>query len=136
MKLWIDTEFNGWGGDLISMGITSEDGNDFYEVLGCDSPIPWVNEHVIPWFIQETISFRLFQSKLQSYINQWKEIHVIADWPCDLKYFMDSLTLGGGFMMNIPNKITTELVRGLQPYSLIPHNALEDARALKRAYLA
>ena len=37
MKLWLDTEFNGWEGGIISMGITSEDGKEFYEVLECVS---------------------------------------------------------------------------------------------------
>ena len=41
MKLWLDTEFNGWEGGLISMGITSEDGKEFYEVLEFNNPVPW-----------------------------------------------------------------------------------------------
>lgn len=33
MKLFLDTEFNGWGGDLISMALVPAMGEPFYCVL-------------------------------------------------------------------------------------------------------
>ena len=136
MKLWLDTEFNGWEGDLISMGMTSEDGKEFYEVLKCVYPVPWVKENVVPFLLKDSISKGLFTKRLEQYLSQWDSIEVIADWPRDLELFYNSLLLGNGWMISVPKQMTTSLVRGLDVQSLLPHNAIEDARALKTAYLA
>ena len=136
MKLWLDTEFNGWEGDLISMGMTSEDGKEFYEVLECVYPVPWVKENVVPLLLKDSISRGLFTKRLEQYLSQWDSIEVIADWPRDLELFYSSLLVGNGWMISIPKQLSTKLVRGLDTQSLLPHNAIEDARALKTAYLA
>lgn len=136
MKLWLDTEFNGWEGDIISMGITSEDGKEFYEVLECVYPVPWVKENVVPLLLKDSISRWLFTKRLEQYLSQWDSVEVIADWPRDLELFYSSLLVGNGWMISIPKQFSTKLVRGLDTRSLLPHNAIEDARALKTAYLA
>ena len=136
MKLWLDTEFNGWEGELISMGITSEDGKEFYEVLECSNPVAWVKENVVPLLLKDSISRGLFTKKLEQYLSQWDRVEVIADWPRDLELFYSSLLVGNGWMINVPKQFSTKLVRGLDTHSLLPHNAIEDARALKAAYLA
>ena len=136
MKLWLDTEFNGWEGDLISMGITSEDGKEFYEVLEFNNPVPWVKENVVPLLLKDSISKGLFSKRLERYLSQWSSVEVIADWPRDLELFYSSLLLRNGWMISIPKQMTTSLVRGLDVQSLLPHNAIEDARALKAAYFA
>ena len=49
MKLFIDTEFNGFGGELISMAIVAEDGREWYGILPvADKLVEWVEEHVRP----------------------------------------------------------------------------------------
>ena len=48
MRLWIDTEYNGFRGALISMALVDEEGREWYEVLKCRSPSPWVAKHVMP----------------------------------------------------------------------------------------
>ena len=135
MKLWLDTEFNGWEGDIISMGITSEDGKEFYEVLECGVPVPWVKENVIPLLLKDSISKGLFTTRLEQYLSQWDRVEVIADWPRDLELFHSALLVGNGWMISIPKQFSTKLVRGLKTQSLLPHSAIEDARALKVAYL-
>ena len=40
MRLWIDTEYNGFKGALISMALIDEEGREWYEVLKCRSPSP------------------------------------------------------------------------------------------------
>ena len=136
MKLWLDTEFNGWEGGIISMGITSEDGKEFYEVLECVYPVPWVKENIVPFLLKDSISKGLFTKKLEQYLSQWDSVEVIADWPRDLELFYSSLLVGNGWMISVPKQLSTKLVRGLDTQSLLPHNAIEDARALKAAYLA
>lgn len=49
MKIYLDTEFNGLGGELISLALVSEDGREWYESL----PLPplldeWVGANVVP----------------------------------------------------------------------------------------
>lgn len=118
------------------MGITSQDGKEFYEVLECSNPVAWVKENVVPLLLKDSISKGLFTKRLEQYLSQWDSIEVIADWPRDLELFYSSLLVGNGWMISVPKQLSTNLVRGLDAQSLLPHNAIEDARALKTAYLA
>ena len=93
-------------------------------------------ENVVPLLLKDSISRGLFTKRLEQYLSQWDSIEVIADWPRDLELFYSSLLVGNGWMISIPKQLSTKLVRGLDTQSLLPHNAIEDARALKTAYLA
>ena len=50
MRYFIDVEFNGFGGPLISLALAAEDPGTApsYEALPCDAPEPWVVSHVLP----------------------------------------------------------------------------------------
>ena len=48
MHFFIDCEWNGSGGELISMALTAADGREFYRALECPNPEPWVARNVIP----------------------------------------------------------------------------------------
>ena len=132
--IWIDCEFNEFKGDLISMALVAEDGGEFYEVLDCEQPGAWVAEHVIPILGKAPVSIHEFQDRLQKFLSQYPAIHVIADWPEDVKHFCDALITGPGFRMDTP-PLTMEVVR-IDALSALPHNALEDARGIKRAMTA
>jgi hypothetical protein len=138
MKLWIDCEFNEFGGDLISMALVAEDGQEFYEVLNLENDEKygsWVYFNVVPYLNKDPITKEAFQRKLWQFINQWDEIHIIADWPDDIKYFCDSLITGPGMALNTPLNLTMQIDRTLNTESsAILHNALEDARAIKRSW--
>lgn len=41
MRLWLDTEFNGFKGELIGLALVDEAGREWYEVLKCKDPVPW-----------------------------------------------------------------------------------------------
>jgi hypothetical protein len=130
MKLWIDCEFNEFKGELISMALVDEAGVPFYEVLPCENPGPWVAEHVIPILMLPPISLPEFQKKLTLYLNQYDSVHVIADWPEDIKHFCDVLITGPGQRLNTP-PLTMEVRRDFDgAVSTLPHNALADAWAL------
>jgi hypothetical protein len=60
---------------------------------------------------------------------------IIADWPDDIRYFCESLIVGPGQMINILNKIKFELDLHIDYESVVPHNALHDARAIRDTYL-
>ena len=53
---YLDCEFNGYKGDLISLALVIDDNNYFYEVLGCPNPVPWVAENVMPILNKEPIA--------------------------------------------------------------------------------
>lgn len=135
MNIWIDCEFNEFGGDLISMALVADDGQEFYEVLDLENDEKygsWVLANVVPRLNKDPITKELFQQKLWSFINQWDEVHIIADWPDDIKYFCMSLITGPGIAINTPPKLTLEIDRSLDTNnSRILHNALEDAHAIK-----
>lgn len=132
-KVYIDTEFNGFQGELISMALVSEHGQEFYEVLECKDPTPWVAEHVMPYLEQEPVTKDVFQSRLMLFLHWFDEITIVADWPDDIKYFCESLITGPGASMNHP-PITFVLDRTLSSEdSKVPHNALHDARAIADA---
>lgn len=138
MKLFIDCEFNEFGGDLISMALVAEDGQEFYEVLNLENDEKygsWVFTNVVPWLNKDPITKQEFQQKLWHFINQWEEVHIVADWPDDIKYFCMSLITGPGMAINTPLKMTMQIDRELTTESsAILHNALEDARAIKRSW--
>lgn len=135
MKIFIDTEFNEWQGQLISMALVDEDGEEFYEVLECPNPGPWVAKHVMPILNKAPITKELFMWKLTNFLGQYKSIELYADWPDDIKYFCDTLITGPGEMVNL-GYFTCVVDRQLSARgSKIPHNALEDARAIHESYL-
>lgn len=136
MRYYIDTEFNGTGGQLLSIALVREDGAHFYEVLHAhDLVVPWVKEHVVPHFGQEAVTRLQAVKKLQKFLR--KDAggpHVfIADWPEDLVHFNTMLLRDHGrrndplrfacLMLDLPGFDTALASR-------TPHNALEDARAL------
>lgn len=133
MKIYIDTEFNEFKGALISMALVAENGLEFYEVLECDNPGPWVSLNVMPILNKKPVPSYIFKMKLFGFVAQFDKITLVADWPEDIKHFCDQVITGPGEMMNIPS-FTCEIRRDLSTKnSAIPHNALEDARALMEA---
>jgi hypothetical protein len=138
MNIWIDCEFNEFGGDLISMALVADDGQEFYEVLNLENDDKygsWVFANVVPWLNKDPIDKRVFQEKLRAFINQWDDAHIIADWPDDIKYFCMSLITAPGIALNTPMNLTMEIDKVLNTESsAILHNALEDARAIRRSW--
>jgi hypothetical protein len=135
MMIFIDTEFNGWKGGLISLALVATDGSEFYEVLEWDKSVPydpWVAEHVIPFLNKEPIDFGIFQDKLQKFLCGFETISVVADWPDDIKYFCDVLITGPGTRMKCPP--LSMKILDIDGDSKVPHNALEDARGIMKVY--
>lgn len=141
MKLYIDTEFNSYRGELISMALVDEAGEHFYEVLhypacqpgACD---PWVRANVLPVLNKEPVGLNAFQRQLWGYLSRYDAIHVIADYPTDLQHFCWALETGPGERIPTP-PLTMEIRRDLHTgRSAIPHNALADAQALRAMEMA
>lgn len=138
MKIWIDTEFTTFKGSLISMALIDENDQYFYEVIDYnkDECHPWVIENVVPILLKEPISKEAFEYRFWNYMKKYDEVHLIADWPDDIKYFCDVLHINPGEMLNMPSTFTMEICRRLPDHqSAIPHNALEDVIAIKQAWM-
>jgi hypothetical protein len=135
MRFWIDTEFNEFRGALISMALVSEDGREWYESLPCENPGPWVAQNVMPFIGKAPLSSASeLATSLSRFLMQFDSAHIVADWPEDISHFCNALIVGPGLRVNTPS-LTFEIDRSLPntaDISLIPHNALEDARALAR----
>ena len=144
MYLFLDCEFNGWHdqgtGELISLGLVSgDDKYEFYEVVGCKNPSPFVEQQVLPILGQSAIPMWELVNKLCSFLwevnsQEVGDITIVADYPSDIELFNRILLLGQGQCINVPVlgflldlSLTTK-------DSMIPHNALADARALSIDY--
>ena len=136
MRIWIDTEFNEYKGDLISIALVDDDGIAFYEVVPCATPKSWVAANVIPKLYRAPIPFDTMQSRLETWLLRYDSIHIIADWPEDIEHFCAALITGPGERLNTP-PLTMEVRRDLDAsISTRPHNALADAEANRVLHLA
>lgn len=135
MRIWIDCEFNEFGGQLISLALVAEDGCEWYYALHCTNPGPWVAEHVMPVLKKKPIDRHSFTLLLRGFLAQFPSIHVIADWPEDIAYFCQALIVGPGMRIDTP-PLTMEVRRDLDLIpSATPHNALADAWAIRDSHL-
>ena len=137
MKLFLDCEFNGFGGSLISLALVDENGKAFYEALHCRTPVSWVKQYVMPRLNKIPISLDEFQKRLAKFLMNYNEIHVIADWPEDISLLLNVLIIRPGHHLPIP-PLTLELWKlpaiGAFTESELPHNALYDAISLSINY--
>lgn len=132
MRLYLDTEFNGHGGELISMAIAAEDGRHWYEVL--PEPAvwhPWCHEHVRPFLRKEPVTPEFFRASLKAYLQADSRCGSIiyADWPDDFAHLMRVMS-GGSYEESWMVGCTMALLTESEPVPSTPHNALSDAIAL------
>lgn len=141
MRYFLDVEFNGFGGRLISMALVPEDRDapPFYEALPCTEPEPWVARHVLPVLRTQPISRPEMITKMAEYLRSDPEPLVTADWPEDIAHVALLMTTGPGFRMPSPRFMFELLDLPLFDSELLsdlPHNACHDASALRKYVLA
>ena len=94
MRLYLDCEWNGPDGQLLSLALVSDDGEEFYEVLPlCETPHPWVALHVLPALRREPVGAETFRARLKDYLWKYERLDVIADYPEDLTRFLRTLQI-------------------------------------------
>jgi hypothetical protein len=138
MNVFIDTEFNGYKGDLMSIALVAEDEKHwFYGVLPLPDKIdPWVAEHVVPKLHFRSKPLEVVRDEMAAWLEQFTDVHLIADWPDDITHFLNLLITGPGFRVG-PNRFTMEIRRDIgSDHSAIPHNALHDAFAIRKSWLS
>ena len=131
MNIYIDCEWNSFGGNLISMALCAENGEEFYEVLPCENPHEWVVINVSPVLDKKPICIELFTELLGKFLRRFHSVKIISDWPEDIERFCHALITGPGERLDTP-PLTMSIIR-IDAESDKPHNALHDARGLRKA---
>jgi hypothetical protein len=142
-RLFLDTEFNGHGGELISLALACTDDTEWYGVLPLESVThPWVSQNVLPHLMTlpptdgGVLHYPDFRVSLHEYLKPRQHCVVYADWPADFGYLMQVMigpTYNAAWAM--PLRLHLINTPSGEPKPELPHNALSDARALKKWYL-
>jgi len=153
VKYYIDTEFDGHNGPLISLAMVREDGYSMYVIdsygYGPNIQDPWVKENVIPLLLKspaeeiEESWVNINSNDMGGFIRSIldidpdMDIEIIADSPVDIGRFCQALSTNeDGEWQNCnygTMKFTVENV-DCYPTTLegaVQHNAWWDAMALR-----
>lgn len=142
LRYFLDTEYNGWGGALLSLALVPDGGEELYLTLDWSGSLePWVQRHVVPYL--DTVPDALVSPRLSRldaartiahYLAGDREPLILADWPEDIALLSALLVTGPGMMAEVPS-LTFRFVElsgfSTAANSKVPHNALHDARALR-----
>lgn len=134
---FIDTEFNGLDGQLLSMALVplNLSNPQFYYELQCEETFdPWVLENVVGKFTGPVLEYREFQTKLEAFLESIGDILIIADWPDDVSYLTKVMITGPGTAIKTP-LVTVAIDRRIEGESTVPHHALFDALANRQYYI-
>jgi hypothetical protein len=146
LRYFLDTEYNGWGGALLSLALVPDDGEELYLTLEHERPLEdWVERHVVPYLDMVPDSLTLPRMSrtdaaraIAHYLAGDPEPLIVADWPEDIAQFCNLLMTGPGEMVPVPPLAFQLLPLGgfsTAVNSAVPHNALHDARALREHLL-
>ena len=109
MRYFLDTEYDGWGGALISLALVAESDEELYLVLDHQPSDPWVQRHVMPFLdsVPEPLrSPRLSRAAaaeaLAFFLGGDPDVVIVADWPEDIAQFSMLLVTGPGTMVALP----------------------------------
>ena len=141
MRYFLDTEFNGFGGELITIALVPEDGDvpPFYEAIECEMPTAWVSEHVLPVLATKPLRREEVAYRFAQFLLDDEDPVLIADWPEDIAHAARLLVTGPGKMSPVRCvrfELIDPLIIGPGEPAAVPHNALHDAEALRRTLLA
>ena len=143
MRYFLDCEYNGFGGALLSLALVPEDGGEeLYLTFDCAGPIePWVERHVLPFIDHVPEVLKLPPTSREQaahviamYLGDDPEPEILADWPTDIELLCGLLSFAPGKTVALPETRFRLLTLGrFSPAenSAVPHNALHDARALR-----
>jgi hypothetical protein len=142
MRYFLDTEFNSFGGKLMSLALSPADPSipPFYRVVEMTDPLdPWVAKHVSPHLNLQPEPREVVAQALAEYLSEHTKPIIVADWPSDFEHLMALLITGPGEMVGAPD-FAMEFYRlhgfNTAGHSALPHNALADAEALRAHFLA
>jgi hypothetical protein len=143
MRYFLDTEYNGFGGTLLSLALVAEHGDEeLYFTLPAPAEVhPWVERHVMPYLNTVPDMHRAppldrasAAHALATFLANDRDIEIIADWPEDISQICMLLLTGPGEIVRTPPlRFRFFALPGFSTAgaSAVPHNALHDARALR-----
>jgi hypothetical protein len=138
VNLYLDTEFDGHNGSLVSLALAAEDGKHWYGIFSNIATEPWVQENVHPklYAMKPTVEGRwvVVRFSLKEYLlsRQASGVTIWADWPADFEHLMH-LMCGDSYAESFMIPCSMQLIATPpgEPKPEIPHNALSDAIALR-----
>jgi hypothetical protein len=157
MMYFLDTEFNNFGGEIISLSLVREDGESLYIVY--PKPIAeygsWVKDNVVPilWDIPNPFPGTVVGLTGKDVLTARKEAAfaiyhflslqqqlptIIVDWPDDIAYMCSAITTGPGEMIPLMHLAFQMHRVSAYPTALegaVQHNAYWDAKALQYHFL-
>lgn len=156
MKFFIDCEFNSFQGELISMAIVCDKGELYLVNMDFDpnsSKVhPWVRDNVVPVLYEphDIPARHTYKAEFKKHISRFfydkikeEEIIIVADWWTDVEHFCNVMVGDNGstVTLNKSRQYTFIVDRNINSYAdplpgSVEHNALHDARNIKRAYEA
>lgn len=144
MRFWFDTEFieDGRTIDLMSIGIVSEDGREYYaENAECDlsRADEWVKANVIPHLTGKRKPRHLIRSDIRVFMGEAPEVwayYADYDWVVLCQLFGRMVDLPKGWPMFCRDLKQLAGDTPLIPQTGIEHHALADARWTRDAWHA
>lgn len=142
MRYFLDCEFNGFGGALMSLGLVPEDGNEeYYVVIPLDGAAePWVERHVVPYLrsvppmLYNQLDREAAAHDIARYLATDPDPEIVADWPEDIALFCRLLLTSDSEIVDVAS-LRFHFLRtpgfSTARNSAVPHNALHDARSLR-----
>ena len=136
MRYFLDTEFNGFCGELISIALVPEEpgGAPFYQAIAIDEPVQWVRDNVLSVLETEQRLRKVVTDLFGAYLANDPDPLLVADWPEDIALAARLLVTGPGYMKPVRSLrfelVDPDIIGPMVP-SAIPHNAYHDAVALR-----
>jgi hypothetical protein len=144
MRYYLDTEFDGHGGALLSLALVEEVGISLYIRTTARAKDSWVQQNVEPLMHEHNAHLRALDvppdwvgDNLRSFLRNDPEPVIIADSPVDIGRFCAAISTGrdGGWSSTDFARMTFE-VHNVDCYpttleGAVQHNAWWDAMALR-----
>jgi hypothetical protein len=155
-RYYLDTEFNSFGGSLISLGIVRHDDPEdaLYLVVPADDiermrfeegMDPWIEKNIIPvlWDTPKGVGVDItpvheWGPIISAFIYRGGEVpQVMCDWPSDAMDFCRLLMTGPGQAVDMLNQTHLTILRHIDVYpttlpGAVQHNAIWDALAIRQ----
>lgn len=143
MRYYLDTEFDGHDGALLSLALVRDEFDNIYIRTNETATDPWVLANVIPLMARHaaewtsTLHLNEVGTKIRQFIGKDQEPVIVADSPVDIGRFCRALSTGrdGGWASAEYPRMTFE-VHNVDCYpttlpGAVQHNAWWDAMALR-----
>jgi hypothetical protein len=147
-RFYIDCEFDGHGGPLLSMAVVSEDGASIHIRTHEQAADPWVRANVLPLMdaheatTSSLVPTTFVGAEIRRFVGECDHPVIIADSPVDIGRFCAALSTGadGGWASADYPQMTFE-VHNVDCYpteleGAVQHNAWWDAMALRHKLAA